>query len=162
MIDPRLRDFTFDGQDQFYPASRNNNYSLDRPISDRFAVTHFNNFYEFNHPQNPNIKEVFRYVDRFDNRDWKIEVDGLAERHGTFHLGELIKEFGLEERLYRHRCVEAWAMAVPWIGFPLTKLIDFLNLKIRQPTCDLRVSLIQSKCKVWAGRPGIPGPILNH
>ena len=121
------RDFTFDGMDALYPATRNEDYVLDRPLSDPFNVTHFNNFYEFSHPNDPEIKEIFRYVDVFDTRDWMIEVDGLVQQQGSFHLGDLIVQMGLEERTYRHRCVEAWAMAVPWTGFPFAKLIEFLR-----------------------------------
>ena len=51
-------------------------------------------------------------------------MDGLVEKTQTFDLDDLIKSIGLEERLYRHRCVEAWSMAIPWTGFPLRQLVD--------------------------------------
>ena len=120
-------DFNFEGMNQYYPAKRNERYTLDRPITDEFDATHHNNFYEFISPTDQNIYNVYKYIKDFDNRDWKIEVSGLAKNTGTFYLGELIKQFGLEERTYRFRCVERWSMAVPWTGFPLAKLIEFLQ-----------------------------------
>lgn len=120
-------EFVFEGMDQLYPASPNTEYPLDRPITEEEAATHHNNFYEFIHPDDSNIYNTHKYVSDFDNRDWHIEVEGLADNTGTFFLGDLMKEMGLEERTYRHRCVEAWAMAVPWTGFSLAKLIKYFK-----------------------------------
>ncbi len=122
-------DFIFDGMETFYPATRNSDFSIDRPLSEEIDATGYNNFYEFNAPGDPDIKAIHQYVDFFDTRDWTIEVSGLTEMPGTYHLGDLIQQFGVEERLYRHRCVETWAMAVPWTGFPMSTLIDFLQPK---------------------------------
>ncbi len=119
--------FTFQGMDQLYPATLNTKYTLDRPITDAKAAATYNNFYEFINPDDGNVYNVFKYVSAFDTRDWQVEVSGLAENTGVFYLEELIKKMGLEERTYRHRCVEAWAMAVPWTGFPLSKLIEFFQ-----------------------------------
>ena len=57
-------------------------------------------------------------------RPWTVKLDGLVEKEQTVDIDALIKAMGLEERLYRHRCVEAWSMAIPWTGFPLKKLVD--------------------------------------
>ncbi|MEQ9424037.1 MAG: protein-methionine-sulfoxide reductase catalytic subunit MsrP [Cyclobacteriaceae bacterium] len=119
--------FKFAGQDDFYPAKRNEKYTVDRPMTDEYDATHHNNFYEFIHPKDDNIYNVYKYVDDFDNRDWRFEVSGLANKTGVYFLEEMIKEFGLEERVYRFRCVERWSMAVPWTGFPLKKMIDFFG-----------------------------------
>lgn len=119
--------FTFEGMDALYPAPRNTAYPLDREISNEHTVTHYNNFYEFIHPNDTNIYNVYKYINAFDTSDWTIEVSGKVKNKGVFHLGDLIKEMGLEERTYRHRCVEAWAMAVPWTGFPFSKLIEFFE-----------------------------------
>ena len=117
--------FTFDGMDELYPATFNPEYTLDRPLTDQQAAATYNNFYEFIHPDDPNVYNVFKYIGPFDTRDWQVEVSGLAGNTGVFHLEDIIKQMDLEERTYRHRCVEAWAMAVPWTGFPLSKLIEF-------------------------------------
>src|SRR5215472_16749873 len=57
-------------------------------------------------------------------RPWTIKIDGLVEKPMTVDVDDLSKKMTLEERLYRHRCVEAWSMAVPWSGFPMAALID--------------------------------------
>ena len=121
--------FNFEGMSALYPAKRNEKYKLDRELSKEYDATHYNNFYEFIDRSDPNIYNVYKFVDPFDTRDWKIEVTGLAENTGTFYLEELIKKFGLQERTYRFRCVERWAMAVPWTGFPLADLMRFLQPK---------------------------------
>ncbi|MEM7369128.1 MAG: protein-methionine-sulfoxide reductase catalytic subunit MsrP [Bacteroidota bacterium] len=121
--------FTFEGMDDLYPASPNAAYPLDRSLTEEFAATHYNNFYEFIHPEDPNIYNSYKYVHSFDTSDWEIEVRGQASNKGKFFLGDLIQEIGLEERTYRHRCVEAWSMAVPWTGFPLSSLINFFEPK---------------------------------
>jgi sulfoxide reductase catalytic subunit YedY len=53
-----------------------------------------------------------------------VKIDGMVEKEMTFDLDDLIRSIGLEERLYRHRCVEAWSMAIPWTGFPLRALVE--------------------------------------
>ncbi|MDN5214380.1 protein-methionine-sulfoxide reductase catalytic subunit MsrP [Fulvivirgaceae bacterium BMA12] len=121
--------FNFDGMADLYPARRNEKYALDRPLTDEYHATHKNNFYEFISRQDPDIYNVYKFVSDFENRDWKIEVSGLADNTGTFYLEDLIKKMGLEERTYRFRCVERWSMAVPWTGFPLAKLIKYFAPK---------------------------------
>ncbi|MEO1049134.1 MAG: protein-methionine-sulfoxide reductase catalytic subunit MsrP [Bacteroidota bacterium] len=119
--------FTFPGMDKFYPAERNKKYTLDRPITAEYEATHYNNFYEFISRSDPNIYNVYKFVDDFDNRDWKFEVTGAVKKKGTYQLEDIIKRFGLQERTYRFRCVERWSMAVPWTGFPLADLVKFLE-----------------------------------
>lgn len=119
--------FTFKGMSDLYPAQRNKKYTLDRPMTEEYDATHYNNFYEFIHPADKNIYNVYKYINQFDTSDWKFEVTGLAENTGEFYLGDIIQKIGLEERTYRFRCVERWSMAVPWTGFPLAKLVKFLQ-----------------------------------
>lgn len=99
-------------------APRNSAYSLDRPLTDRLEAAGYTNFYEFTQS-----KEVWRRVDRFLTRPWELKVTGLVRKPLTCSVDELLKMFPQEERHYRFRCVETWAMAVPWIGFPLSALI---------------------------------------
>jgi len=119
--------FTFNGIENYFPGKSNTKYILDREITEKYAATHTNNFYEFIDPSDPNIYNAYKYVDLFDNRDWKFTVEGLANNTGTFYLEEMIKKFGQEERNYRFRCVERWSMAVPWTGIPLAKMIRFFE-----------------------------------
>lgn len=83
------------------------------------AVTHYNNFYEFGTDK----EEPARNAGTLRTRPWTIRVDGLAARPRTFDIDALTRAFPLEERVYRHRCVETWSMVVPWVGFPLASLI---------------------------------------
>lgn len=119
--------FTFDGIEKYFPSERNTKYTLDREMTAEYDATHYNNFYEFIDKSDRNIYNAYKFVDKFDNRDWKIEVSGLAKNTGTFNLEDIIKKFGQEERTYRFRCVERWAMAVPWTGIPLAKLMKYFE-----------------------------------
>ena len=121
--------FNFKGMDQMYPADKNDKYKIDRPITDEYDATHYNNFYEFIDRSDPNIYNAYKFVKDFDNEDWTISVSGLCEKTGNFKLEDLMKKFPLEERIYRFRCVERWSMAVPWTGFPLAALIKYLAPK---------------------------------
>ena len=102
-----------------YPAKRNPKYELDRPITEEWAATGFNNFYEFTLDKQ-RVKDM---VGPFQVSPWKVEVGGLVNKPKTFDVDDLVKRMPLEERLYRMRCVEAWSMAVPWTGFPISALI---------------------------------------
>ena len=78
--------FTFEGMDELYPTALNPKYTLDRPVTLEQAAATYNNFYEFIHPDDPNIYNVFKYVGAFDTRDWQVEVTGLADNTGVFYL----------------------------------------------------------------------------
>ncbi len=102
----------------FYPAQRNPAYTLDRNVTPEKYNLNYNNFYEFS---------TSKHIDAsaLRTRPWTVKLDGLVEKEQTLDVDALIKAMGLEERLYRHRCVEAWSMAIPWTGFPLKKLVEF-------------------------------------
>lgn len=106
-----------------YPAKRNEKYKLDRPLTDEALAARYNNFYEFSF----NKQRVSRLVEPFKTRPWQIEVTGLVKKPQTFDIDELVKKMPLEERLYRHRCVEAWSMAAPWTGFPIKAFVDLVE-----------------------------------
>ena len=102
-----------------YPAARNPGFVLDRPVTDEAYSAAYNNFYEFSVFKGG----IYRKAARLKTSPWQVEVSGLVERPRIFEIDELIRAMALEERLYRFRCVEAWAMAVPWTGFPLRELM---------------------------------------
>jgi methionine sulfoxide reductase catalytic subunit len=108
-------DPTFD----LYPAKRNDAFKLDREITAERYAADYNNFYEFG-----SSKSVAVAARSLKTRPWTVAVDGLVEKPFEIGFDDLVRKVPLEERLYRHRCVEAWAMAVPWTGFPLKALID--------------------------------------
>lgn len=102
-----------------YTALRHEDFTdAGRALTDEAATARYCNFYEFS-----TGKQVWRYVEPFNPVPWKLEVSGLVARPQTFDLDDLANSFPLEERIYRHRCVEAWAMVVPWTGFPLNALV---------------------------------------
>ena len=82
-------------------------------------VTSYNNFYEFG----PNKDDPAKYAGAMVTDPWTVKVGGLVDKPGELHLEDILSSFDLEERIYRFRCVEAWSMVVPWIGFPLKDLL---------------------------------------
>jgi methionine sulfoxide reductase catalytic subunit len=104
---------------ELYPAKRNERYTLDRPVTDEKLATTYNNFYEFG-----SQKTIAEDAQALPIRPWTIAIDGMVGKPLTLGIDDLLKRVTLEERLYRHRCVEAWSMAVPWSGFPLKALVD--------------------------------------
>jgi len=102
-----------------YPAKRNDKFVLDRPITDEAINTTYNNFYEFG-----SSKTISRAAEALKLRPWTVKIDGMVTKPFEIGIDDLLAKMPLEERLYRHRCVEAWSMAIPWSGFPLAKLIE--------------------------------------
>jgi len=83
-------------------------------------ITNYNNFYEFSTDK----QEVANKAKRFVTRPWTVTVEGLVQKQRTFDIDDLLKISPPEERIYRHRCVERWSMVIPWVGFPLAKLLN--------------------------------------
>ena len=84
------------------------------------SIANYNNFYEFTTDKDG----VARAAAGFDTRDWKVEVGGLCAEPRVFDLDDLRRLSAPEERVYRMRCVEAWSMVIPWVGYALAKLLD--------------------------------------
>ena len=104
-----------------YPAKHNDNYTLDPGIVTKEAyVTTYNNFYEYSTDKN-----LWQEAQSLPVRPWTVSIEGLVEKPFQVDIDTLLKAMPLEERTYRHRCVEAWSMVVPWTGFPLKKLVDY-------------------------------------
>ena len=101
-----------------YPAKRNETFKLSRPITPERINSKYNNFYEFG-----SHKQISRAAQALPIRPWEIKIDGLVEKPFTIGIDDLIAKMALEERLYRHRCVEAWSMTIPWSGFPMRELV---------------------------------------
>ncbi len=102
-----------------YPAPRNDMYKVERPITPEEINTTYNNFYEFG-----TSKSIHRAAEALQTRPWEVAFDGMVEKPFTIGIDELIRSMPLEERIYRHRCVEAWSMTVPWTGFAMSKLVE--------------------------------------
>ncbi|MFP5078568.1 protein-methionine-sulfoxide reductase catalytic subunit MsrP [Rhizobium sp. YIM 134829] len=95
-------------------------YRVDEPTTSREDITSYNNFYEFGLDKS----DPARLSGDFKPRPWTVTVDGMVAKPGRFDLDALTKEFPIESRTYRMRCVEAWSMVIPWDGFPLAALLD--------------------------------------
>lgn len=93
------------------------------------AVTGYNNFYEFT----TNKEQVASLAQNFETDPWSVRVDGLVNHPGVLSLEDMLANFNQEERIYRMRCVEGWSMVIPWVGFPLHKLLAEV-----EPTADAR------------------------
>jgi sulfoxide reductase catalytic subunit YedY len=94
-------------------------FAVDDKQTPKEAVTNYNNFYEFD-----TSKSGVAYAAKgFITRPWQVSVEGLVNKPKVFDISDLLK-FPLEERVYRLRCVEGWSMVIPWIGFPLSQLLD--------------------------------------
>jgi sulfoxide reductase catalytic subunit YedY len=92
--------------------------TVNEPLTSFAAITNFNNYYEFTIDK----EGVTRLAKDFPTSPWKIEVGGLVNNPKTYDLDDL-KKFSQQERIYRLRCVEAWSMVIPWMGFPLAELL---------------------------------------
>jgi methionine sulfoxide reductase catalytic subunit len=99
-------------------ATKNEKFSImDKPTPFKDA-TNYNNFYEFGMDK----EDPARYAHLLKPRPWSVQVDGLVHKPKRFDVEEILR-FPLEERVYSLRCVEAWSMVIPWIGFPLANLL---------------------------------------
>ncbi len=117
-----------------------------RAVTGEKDATTYNNYYEFSESKN-----LWRDAQVLKQRPWTIELGGMVKQPRTIGIDDLLKQVSLEERIYRHRCVEAWAMTVPWTGFPLSQL-----LKIAEPLGSAKFVVFETtQDKVM---PGLSAP----
>jgi sulfoxide reductase catalytic subunit YedY len=121
-------------------------------------ISGYNNYYEFG----TNKTDPAKYAHTLKTSPWSVQVSGEAANTGTFTLEDILKPHALEERIYRLRCVEAWSMVIPWVGFPLgdllkrfeptsnAKYVQFLTLNDRQQMPGLRYAVLE-----WPYREGL-------
>ena len=102
---------------------------LGSPVNSFDDITNYNNYYEFSTDK----AGVAPLAAKFKTSPWNVEVYGLVKNPQKYALEDLIKKFQPEERIYRLRCVEAWSMVIPWVGFPLSKLLNEV-----EPTSDAK------------------------
>jgi len=111
-----------------------NGYAVTDQLTPIEAITTYNNFYEFDTSKGGVAVEAKNFV----TKPWQVSVGGLVNKPKVFDLDELLK-FPLEQRIYRLRCVEGWSMVIPWIGFPLSKLLEKV-----EPTSQARYVAFQT------------------
>src|SRR5882724_8131523 len=102
---------------------QNPKYEAGRALTEEKYSTTYNNYYEFSESKN-----LWRAAQSMKTSPWTIELAGMVKQPRKIAFEDLLKHVSLEERIYRHRCVEAWAMTVPWTGFPMADL-----LKLAEP-----------------------------
>ncbi len=106
------------------PLARGPRAGLRRAEDDKLTsyddITHYNNYYEFGTDKDDPAK----YAGQLHTSPWKVEIAGEVAKPGNYDLDDLLRGQTIEERIYRHRCVEAWSMVIPWNGFPLRNLVN--------------------------------------
>jgi len=104
-------------------ATVKSNYSVDEKVTSENDVTHYNNFYEFGSDKGDPAKNA----QNFRTSPWTVSVEGDVKTPRKFSMDEILKLAPLEERIYRHRCVERWSIVVPWIGYSLSTILKFVE-----------------------------------
>ena len=131
-------------------------FSTDEKMNSYKDVTTYNNFYEFGLDKG----DPARYSSTLRPSPWSVIVDGQCGKPGTYTMEDIMKWFPLEERIYRMRCVEAWSMVIPWVGFPLA---DFV--KRFQPTSRAKfvkfTTLVDTKQMPGQTEPALPWPYVE-
>ena len=126
-------------------------FGTDEPKNSFEDITSYNNYYEFGLDK----RDPSRNAHALTTSPWTIRVDGHVAKPADYHIEDLLKGIPFEERIYRLRCVEAWSMVIPWVGFPLSTLIDRFqptsNAKYIEFTTILRLSEM----------PGARRPVLD-
>ena len=135
-------------------ADPNPKYEAGRALTDEKSATTYNNYYEFSESKN-----FWRAAQAMKTSPWTIEIAGLVKQPRKIAYEDLLKQVSLQERIYRHRCVEAWAMTVPWTGFPMTDL-----LKLAEPLGSAKYvafETAQDKAMPGLGTPLYPWPYVD-
>jgi sulfoxide reductase catalytic subunit YedY len=102
------------------PGIQESPFSTDQPTNSWSDVTTYNNYYEFGTGK----EDPSRYAKDFKPGPWSVAVNGECDKSGNYDYGDLVSPHALEERIYRLRCVEAWSMVVPWVGIPLSSILQ--------------------------------------
>ena len=107
-----------DGQDR-WPQGKKGPYDVDDEVNKYKDITTYNNFYEFGVDKG----DPSENAGSFRPKPWTVRIEGEVKKPATYNLEDILKPSKLEDRIYRHRCVEGWSMVIPWRGFPLADLI---------------------------------------
>jgi sulfoxide reductase catalytic subunit YedY len=105
------------------PGVTKSSYSTDEKITTYEDITHYNNFYEFGTDK----EQPAELAKNYKTQPWTVAVEGEVAKPATYDYDKIMKLAPLEERIYRLRCVEAWSVVVPWVGFPLNALIKLVE-----------------------------------
>jgi sulfoxide reductase catalytic subunit YedY len=135
------------------PALKHNPgpFATEEKVTPYEDVTTYNNFYEFGTAKD----DPARHAHMLETRPWSVQVEGEVEREGPVDIEDLLKLAPLEQRIYRMRCVEGWSMVIPWIGYPLSALIDHVR-----PTGQAKYIAFETK-EDPEQMPGLRYPVLK-
>ena len=140
---PGMARAEYDPTAKHYPAKANATYGMPTPMTAEKLATTYNNYYEFD-----TDKSIYKAAQKLPIRPWTIKVAGLVEKPFEIDIDSLLAKMPLEERGYRHRCVETWSMVVPWSGFAMKSLVEFCK-----PTSGAKYVVMQT-----LNKPGVmPG-----
>jgi len=140
---------------QKFSNLRKSPFSAKEKLTSYENVTHYNNFYEFGTSKS----DPSSNAGNFRSHPWTVSIEGEVKKPARYAIEDLLKDFPLEERIYRLRCVEAWSMVVPWVGFPLGDLI-----KRVQPTSRAKFvefTTLHDPQQMPGQRPGLFGAGLD-
>jgi len=126
-------------------------FGTDEPKNSFEDITSYNNYYEFGLDK----RDPSRNAHTLTTSPWTIRVDGHVAKPADYHIEDLLKGIHLEERVYRLRCVEAWSMVIPWVGFPLSTLINRF-----QPTSKAKYVEFTTVLRL-SEMPGVRRPVLD-
>ena len=142
---------TLDAAQDPIPNVRKSAYAVNEEMTPFGDVTTYNNFYEFGTDK----ADPARNARNFKVKPWTVKIDGLVNKAADYDFEDLVKPYALEERVYRLRCVEAWSMVIPWVGFPLAallkrvepspqaKFVEFTTLADRNQMPGLRSAILR-------------------
>ena len=131
-------------------------YSTNEKVTSEQIVTTYNNFYEFGTDKG----DPSRNAKNFVTTPWSVSVEGECAKPRTFTMDEILKISVLEERVYRHRCVEAWSIVVPWIGYSFSKLADLVQPKPTAKFVAFQSYFDKKQMPLWS-RAGIELPYVE-
>ena len=127
---------------------RNLAFHAGRALTPEKIATTYNNYYEFSQD-----KDLWRAAQKMTLSPWSIRIDGMVHKPRTIGFEDLLSQVKLEQRVYRHRCVEAWAMTVPWTGFPMAELV-----RLADPLPSAKY-MVFTTIEQPATMPGLDSPI---
>jgi sulfoxide reductase catalytic subunit YedY len=140
---------------QKIPNVRKSPFSSNEKLTSVRDITSYNNFYEFGTDK----KDPARNAQNFRTFPWSVAIEGEVKKPAVYQLEDFFKHFPLEERIYRLRCVEAWSMVVPWVGFPLHDLIRRLEPTSRAKYVEF--TTLHDPAQMPGQKPGLFGAGLD-
>jgi sulfoxide reductase catalytic subunit YedY len=139
-----------------FPDLKKGPFATDEKLNSYKDVTTYNNFYEFGLDKGDRA----RNSGTLKTRPWSIVVEGQCGKPGTYNIEDIVKWFPVEERIYRMRCVEAWSMVIPWVGFPLADFVKRFEPTTKAKYIEFR-TLVDLKQMPGQSEPVLQWPYIE-